>query len=272
MRRTPFAGLALAVALLASASSHAQVVQTQDGKAMPDWAGVWTMMGNTVFDQATKTPANGVAGLAGTRESVPYNDEWAKKYEANIALVAQDRWPDPQTNCGIVSGFPRALNVPDTYEFVVRPEESWILTENGPNVVRIYTDGRKHLAPDDVWPTFTGDSVGHWEGDTLVFDTIGLQGWPHTIVDRTGAIHSDELHVVTRMRRLDANTMEADMVLTDPVAFKAPWHVVKHYRKLAQGTHIYDYACAENNRNRLSPSGRTLTLGSNGKVIDKDQK
>ena len=66
------------------------------------------------------------------------------------------------------------FNLPDPYEFAIRPEEFWILAENGPNVMRVYTDGRKHL--DDQWETYTGDSVGHWEGDTLVFTTIGLKG------------------------------------------------------------------------------------------------
>jgi hypothetical protein len=266
MLRAPLAGLALASVLVGSAA-----MAEPANYPLPDWSGVWSMIGNTVFDQATKSPPNGVAGLAGTREAVPYNAEWQARYEANIAKVAIDRWPDPQTNCGVVAGFPRALNVPDTYEFVARPEESWVLTENGPNVVRIYTDGRGHPPADEMWPTFTGDSVGHWEGDTLVFDTIGLQGWPHTIVDRTGAIHSDALHVVTRLRRLDANTMEAQMTLEDPIAFKAPWHVTKRYRKLPAGTRVYDYSCAENNRNRLTPAGKTLTLGTDGKVIDKDR-
>ena len=272
MTRAPLApALALALALTGAAAAHAQTVTAKDGRALPDWTGVWQMVGNTVFDQATKTPANGVAGLPNTREAVPYNAEWQKKYEANIARVAIDRWPDPLTTCGTPSGFPRDMNTPDTNEFVVRPEESWILTENGPNVVRIYTDGRAHLGPDDIWPTYTGDSVGHWEGDTLVFDTIGLQAFPNTIIDRTGAINSQSLHVVTRMRKIDDKTMEADMTLDDPVAFTRPWHVVKRYRKLKDGSRVFDYACAENQRNIVTPSGKTLTLGSDGKIVDKDR-
>jgi hypothetical protein len=161
------------------------------------------------------------------------------------------------------------MNTPEPMQFIQSDKYLGFLFEQNSWFTVVPIDGRAHRTGEATW---FGDSVGHWEGDTLVFNTIGLQGWPHTIVDRTGAIHSDELHVVTRMRRLDANTMEADMVLTDPVAFKAPWHVVKHYRKLPPGTHIYDYSCAENNRNLLSPSGRTLTRGSDGKIIDKDRR
>lgn len=270
---------ALALALtstlaLAAASApwaaHAQQVVAKDGHVLPDWSGVWQMIGNTVFDQATKTPPNGVAGLPNTREAIPYNAEWQKKYEDNIAKVAIDRFPDKVTICGTPSGWPRDLNTPDTNEFVVRPEQSWIITENGPNVVRIYTDGRPHLSPDEIWPTYSGDSVGHWEGDTLVFDTIGVKGWPDQIIDRTGAISSDKLHTVTRMRKVDDKTIEADITLDDPVAFTRPWHVVKRFRKLPNGTRAYDYACAENNRNVVTPSGKTLTLGTDGKPIDKD--
>jgi len=270
MKRALFSGLALTLALLGGAGVQAQVVTAKDGHALPDWSGVWQMTGNTVFDQATKAPANGVAGLPGTHEAVPYNAEWQKKYEANMAKVAIDRWPDPLTLCGTPSGFPRDLNTPDTNEFVVRPEESWILTENGPNVVRIYTDGRPHLSPDEIWPTYTGDSVGHWEGDTLVFDTIGLKAFPSVIIDRTGVINSEALHIVTRMRKIDDKTMEADMTLDDPVAFTKPWHVVKRYRKLKEGSRVFDYACAENNRNLVTPSGKTLTLGTDGKPVDRD--
>ncbi len=240
-------------------------------QALPDWSGAWQMNGNTVFDHSTVTPANGAAGLPGTREAPPYNAEWQARYEARIKLVAADRSPDPVTTCGTPAGYPRALNAPDAYEFVVRPEQVWIISENGPNIVRVYTDGRTHPPADEVWPTYTGDSIGHWEGDTLVFDTIGLKGGSATIIDRTGIAHSDELHVVTRMRRLDDKTMEAQFVLTDPVAFTRPWTARKTYRKLAVGSRVYDYACAENNRNIVTANGKTLTLGTDGKPIDKDR-
>ncbi len=262
-----------AVALLAAAAwtpARAQGVNLPY-TALPDWSGVWQMNGNTVFDRASVEPANGAAGVANVREHPPYNAEWEAKYQANIKKIAADRWPDPLTFCGVPAGFPRALNVPDTYEFVVRPEQAWILTENGPNVVRIYTDGRAHPATDDVWNTFSGDSVGHWEGATLVFDTIAMLGEGSTIIDRTGVIHSNALHVVTRLHKVDANTMEANMTLEDPVAFTKPWSVTKRYRKLPAGTRAYDYACSENNRNLVAPSGKTLTLGGDGKPIDKEQ-
>ena len=106
------------------------------------------------------------------------------------------------------------MNVPDVYEFAVTPDAVWILAENGPNILRIYTDGRKHPAPEELWPTYTGASVGHWEGDTLVFTTISLKGSKDNdvIVDRTGLVLSDASRATTRMRKIDDKTIEAQMV------------------------------------------------------------
>jgi hypothetical protein len=98
-----------------------------------------------------------------------------------------------------------------------------------------------------------------------------MKGFPDTIIDRTGVVHSEALHVVTRMRKLDEKTIEAKMVLEDPVAFTGPWTVTKRFRKLPLGSRVYDYACAENNRNVVTPSGKTLTLGTDGKPIDRDR-
>ena len=89
------------------------------------------------------------------------------------------------------------------------------------------------------------------------------------IVDRTGLILSPDAHVVTRLRRTDANTMEAQITVDDPKALTKPWTVTKRYRKLPPGSRVYDYVCAENNRNPITESGRTLTLGSDGKPIDR---
>ncbi len=233
---------------------------------LPDWSGVWARIGTNVFDPATATP--GAAGAPGVRARPPYNAVWEAKYLDNIEKVKNDTFPDPLSYCGIPAGFPRLMSLPDTYEFVIRPEQSWILTENGPNTIRIYTDGRAHPPADEVWLTYTGDSVGHWEGDTLVFDTIGMKGEGETIIDRTGIVLSDKAHVVTRIRKVDPSTLEAQIVITDPVAFTKPWNITRRYRSLPKGTRVYDYACAENNRNPVTQDGRTLTLGSDGKPID----
>jgi hypothetical protein len=247
------------------------VFPQQPPATLPDWSGVWQMVGPTIFDGATVEPKNGRAGDAGVRERPPYNAEWEAIYQKNIEGVKKGLFPDPITNCGIPHGFPRVMNVPDVYEFAITPQQVWILTENGPNIQRIYTDGRPHLKSEDRWPTYSGDSIGHWEGDTLVFDTVALKGWSEkdTILDRTGLVLSDQMHVVVRMRKIDGNTLEAQITLDDPKALTKAWNVTKRYRKLPAGTRAYDYACAENNRNPVTESGQTLTLGTDGKPIDR---
>lgn len=257
--------------LLAAAAVALLLARPAPAQELPDWTGVWELVGGTLFDRTTADPPDGRSGDPGVRQHPPYNAEWEAKYLANMERVRQDRFPDPVSTCGTPAGYPRLLNIVDGYEFVVTPKQTWILTENGPNVARIYTDGRAHLSEEDIWPTYTGDSVGHWEGDTLVFTTIGLKGEDGTIVDRTGAVLSDQMRVLTRLRKREDGMMEAIITIEDPVALTRPWTVTKTYRKLEGDVRIMDYACAENNRNPIDPAtGRTLTLDADGKPIDAD--
>jgi hypothetical protein len=240
----------------------------QAWKDLPDWSGVWIGANGSGWDTTTM-PKGGVAGLPGVRERPPLTPEWEKKYAANNAKVDQDRFPDPVSFCGTPSGFPRLMSIPDGYEFVVRPEQTWILTENGPNVMRIYTDGRSHPGPDDIWATYMGDSTGYWEGKTLVFETVALNGDPHTILDRTGLTYSAKAQVLTRLYLIDKDTLEAKITIVDPEMLTQPWTVTKHFKRQPPGSRIYDYVCSENNRNPITATGQTLTLGTDGKPIDQ---
>lgn len=258
--------------LFAQGLSYGQKGALPEFSKLPDWSGVWQMIGGTVFDRATQTGQGG-ATTHGVREHPPYNGEWEAIYQRNLALRDQNRLPDVITNCGVPVGFPRIMNMPDVYEFVIRPEEFWILTENGPNVMRVYTDGRALLAPEDRWGTYTGDSVGHWEGDALVFQTVALKGSRDgdSILDRTGLVLSDAAYAATRMRKINDTTIEAQMTIEDPKALTKPWQVTKQYRRVPTGTRVYDYGCAENNRNPVDvTTGRTLMLGPDGKPLEKD--
>jgi len=263
-----------AVFAFAVAASGALLVEgacAQPAHASPDWSGVWAMEGGTIFDRATVQPPNGRSGQPGVREFPPYTEEWEAIYRRNIELVKEGRFPDPISACGVPHGFPRVMNVPDVYEFAVTRDAVYILAENGPGIVRIYTDGREHPPQEELWPTYTGASVGRWEGDTLVFTTISLKGSSggDVIVDRTGLVLSDASRVTTRMRKIDDATMEAQMTIEDDKALTAPWRVTKRYRKQPPGTWAWDYSCGENNRNPVSDSGRTLTLGPDGQPLDR---
>jgi len=243
----------------------------QAAAALPDWSGVWAMQGPTVFDGATVRPPGGRTGQPGVREFPPYNEEFEAIYRRNIELVREGTFPDPISVCGVPHGFPRIMNVPDVYEFAVTRDAVYILAENGPGIMRIYTDGRAHPPAEELWPTYTGASIGHWEGDTLVFSTISLKGASgnDVIVDRTGLVLSDASRATTRMRKLDDSTIEAQMTIEDDKALTRPWQVTKRYLKQPPGTWAWDYSCGENNRNPVSASGKTLTLGPDGKPLDR---
>ena len=262
---------ALALAACAGAALTVDAAHAQTAAALPDWSGVWQMQGPTVFDRATVQPPNGQTGQPGVREFPPYTKEWEAIYQRNIELVREGRFPDPISACGIPHGFPRIMNVPDVYEFAVTRDAVYILAENGPGILRIYTDGRTHPPAEELWPTYTGASIGHWEGDTLVFTTISLKGSSSNdvIVDRTGLVLSDASHATTRMRKLDDKTIEAQMTIEDDKALTRPWLVTKRYGKQPPGTWAWDYSCGENNRNPVTTSGKTLTLGPDGKPLDR---
>src|SRR3954462_14560280 len=106
-------GVACAGMLLTASVASAQGAQ-------PDWSGVWQMQGGTVFDRATQT-GQGAVLTKGVREHPPYNAEWEARYQRNLKLRDAEQLPDPINTCGTPAGFPRLMNVPDTYEFVVRP-------------------------------------------------------------------------------------------------------------------------------------------------------
>jgi len=238
---------------------------------LPDWSGVWQRFeGNGgIFDPSTVEPRDGRAGSPGVRQFPPLTEAWEAKYVATLEMVANDRVPDPISICGTPAGYPRLLALPDVYEFIVRPETTWIITENGPNIMRIYTDGSEHPPEDERWPTYTGNSVGQWDGEVLEFTTISMIGEKGTILDRSGLTLSDQATVATRMYLTDEGLLRAELVIEDPLALQKPWHVTRHFRRMPAGTRAYDYACAENNRNPITSSGQTLTLDSDGNVIDK---
>lgn len=238
---------------------------------LPDWSGVWQRVeGNGgMFDVSTTEPPDGRAGSPGVRQHPPLTRNWEAKYRANLALVAKDRLPDPISRCGTPAGFPRLLALPDVYEFIVRPEQTWIITENGPNIMRIYTDGRGHPPAGELWPTFTGDSVGQWENGVLEFTTISMIGDAQTVLDRSGMTLSSEARVRTKMFLTEEGLLRAELAIDDPQALTETWHVTRHFRRMPPGTRAYDYACAENNRNPITDAGQTLTLDTEGQVIDR---
>ncbi len=126
--------------------------------------------------------------------------------------------------------------------FLQMPKEVVMIWTQDHQVRHVYLD-RTHSAR--VTPSWFGESVGHYEGDTLVVDTIGLS--TKTFVDNYQTPHTEQLHVVERFHMIDGGkTLEVNVHVEDPGAFTTPWDAIQRYRGVEQGPMI-EAACTENN-------------------------
>ncbi len=221
--------------------------------ARPDWKGVWQPAESNIFDPtAFKDPRNASAGnAADMREFPPYNAEWEAKYVRKLADNKAGVPTDPTASC-VPGGMPRIMTTPYPMEFVIEPDRVIVLHEISSQVRRIWTDGRGH--PADLLPTYMGHSIGHWEGDTLVVETVGMRA--DTVFDVTASMHSDKIRSTERIRRLSPTKMQDIITVYDPVAFTGPWVVTRTY-DLKSDWQIAEYVCEENNRNPILQDGST---------------
>jgi hypothetical protein len=135
----------------------------------------------------------------------------------NAVTLAQTN--DPITNC-FPPGVPRIYLIRgEPVEIMQTPGRVVILYEYDHFVREIYTDGRQH--PKDLNSTWMGDSIGKWEGDTLVVDSVGFND--KTWLDNDGHPHTQDLHVVERLRRASHDTLTIDVTIDDPKAYAKPW-------------------------------------------------
>jgi hypothetical protein len=129
-------------------------------------------------------------------------------------------------------------------EFHFTPGRLTIISESGPTVRRIYIDPK--LRPhdeEDLGPRFTGTSIGHWEGETLVVETTGIS--PRSQLIATVST-SGEAQVTERIQLKDPTHLQIDTVVKDPGVLKAPWSYSRLYDR--QATHMLEDVCLENNR------------------------
>jgi len=145
---------------------------------------------------------------------------------------------------------PGIMSQPYPMEFLLTPGKVTIVIEAYTEVRHIYTDGRK--LPEDPDPKFFGTSVGHWEGDTLVVETVGFND--HVELAR-GVPHSDKMKIVEKFRLTGPDTMAMETTITDPVAMTSPYTTTSTLRRHRDWT-ISEYICEENNRNYVDSSGK----------------
>jgi hypothetical protein len=240
-----FLALALAGAMLAIAAAPA-TSQAQSGDSAadqwaalakyPDWSGVWEVD----WRNERGSPP---------RPAMKLTPEWQAKADAYRAGRAKgENLQSDAANC-VPPGLPGIMTQPYPIQFLYQPNEIVMLIESYMQFRQIWTDGRPHEEDPDL--TFYGDSIGHWEGDTLVVDTIGLN--PQNQL-APGVGHSDQLRVVERIRRIDADWLEITTTLTDPEVLAEPYTSTTYYRHLDDV--IREYICLENNHDSADEKGR----------------
>jgi hypothetical protein len=234
----------------------ARALRASDGK--PDLSGIW---------RVEATPLAELTRLFGDLSplSVPGDDARTfSKYLFNIladfkpeeepirpeaAEVFRQRAPNagkdfPTGHC-LPAGVPTSLMIPIPFKIIQTPGLIAMLFEGDNTIRQIYTDGRKH--PADPHPLWLGYSVGKWEGDTLVVDSVGFndKSW----LDATGHPHSEALHVVERFRRRDFGHLDVQATIEDPKMYTRPF-TIKFTELLQPDTDILELFCAENEKDR----------------------
>ncbi len=216
------AGMALAVLLIAPPRATAQTGPAKDEAESwkGDLTGIW--QGPYTSDLTKGTTAS----------LTPWGQEQFKKFDGKM---------DPCLPVGVT----RQINAPDPIEIVQTPQRVVILYESWHIFRSIPTDGRDH--PKNLESSWFGNSIGKWEGDTLVVDVTGMND--KTALDTIGHPHSDQLHLVERLRRTGPKTMSYEVTVDDPKTFTAPWKQSRVFQ-LKPGLELMEYVCLENEKDR----------------------
>ena len=204
---------------------------------LPDWNGSWVLLGGYLFDpsNAWMPENNDEAFDTGPLEgsivrNIPYKPEYQKLYEKTVSDATKGIVTDPVGGCQQPHGMPRELGgIPGGPEIFVTPAQVRMTYYWFNATRRIYTDGRPHPQGVDLVSSFMGHSIAKWEGDTLVIDTVGMNAG---IYDRTGAPHSDQVHLTERMRMIGPDLIEDQMTIEDPVMLTKPWSVTRQLRRV----------------------------------------
>ena len=206
---------------------------SEPGKAPPDLSGLWV-------------PARVFNGrnFRFSLEDPPLQP-WAMEiFKRNRAGVTDPREPavdevDPTTYC--YPKGPTRVMVRYPFRIIQSPAIVALIIEINDGVRQIFVDGRPH---PEGWPFgWMGHSIGKYEGDTLVVDTVGLND--RTWIDAGGTPHSDALHVVERFRRIRPDTLEIEFLFEDPKAFTRPWGAKKLYQLRPEMDVLEQIACEE---------------------------
>ena len=158
---------------------------------------------------------------------------------------------DPISDCR-PPGVPRWFTEPFLHEFIVTPNQTWLINEMVNDVRRVYTDGRSHTPEDDAYPSWNGDTIGFWDGDVLVTHTKYLMKGQYQRGVQPN--YSEKTETVERWHKVDAKTLQADVWVFDPVNLAKPWYVRQSQTRLTNDDkqlRIRYWDCRENANNDI---------------------
>jgi len=216
---------ALGVVLSCSPAASAQAKRPSKAAKAPSSARAHDLSGVWMEDRPRPQTVVERYWIYEFTEEEPPMTAWGEaQYKATKSSFGTHPFPLAETNDPIYRGcsppgFPRVFTHPFPMQIVQVPGEVIMLFEWDSTRHQIFTDGRPH--DTSLGPQWMGDSIGHWEGDTLVADTVNFN--EKTWLDRIGHPHSDALHVVERIRRINHDHLLDDITIEDPKAYTKPW-------------------------------------------------
>jgi hypothetical protein len=220
--------LTLALLSYAQSPQPSKLAKAQMAFSPRDLSGIWMERQEAVTFSAEEPPL------------LPWAVAKFKAAKPGYGPRATPAPQDPILHC-LPPGVPRILLIPFPMQIVQTPGEVIMLFEYDHYVRHISLDRREH--PRNMDFTWMGDSIGRWEGDTLVVDTAGLND--KTWLDQVGHPHSDSLHVVERIRRVNRDTLQDDITIVDPRAYARPWTGQQVFQ-LKPAWRLSEYVCKDN--------------------------
>jgi hypothetical protein len=229
-----------------------------DGR--PNWTGFWVPVNglleiNIGLGGRPANPNPNAANAPGrpppkfSALKSPYREQ-LDKFNADAAT---GKVTDPVALC-FPPGMPRMMVMVYGMEFLQTAGQITITSEWQAASRRVWLYRSTHPAPEDLDLTYTGDSIGHWDGDTLVVDTVGIR--QDVPLNYAGLPHSPRLHLVEKFTSKVPGILVDEITIDDPDAFVSPWTEVETYR-YRPDLRLEEYECLENNRN-VGPHGEAI--------------
>jgi hypothetical protein len=249
--RTVVTGVLLmvgAAALDAGAGMQANAAAAVDGvDARSAFDGLWRQAGRGRRPQgASLAPCCSEEGWGEFRKML---QPWALEVMAKREAALEAGTPmHTNTAACLPDGVPTVIEIPYPFQFLRTPTHTYILHEADYQSRRIRMNSDH---PANLQPSWYGDSIGFWDGNTLVVHTVGLNALGQLNWD--GIPHTEQLRVIERYTVLPNGELQLQMLLTDPGTLTGPWLVTKHFRKLTD-TRMLEYVCAQNNRDSTVPT------------------